>query len=198
MEHALILYHGTLILSDFYKDIDRGFDHFMQAGFCDQQCVSYNAPMVIHVSPRYYFHFPIVEIMNYYMAKRFEKSLSVMALTALHEAISNSLLWGLLKVSRPQEIFAFHDRIEEHIEKCEKNHQTITLMVDHTPDLTVRVVNPYEDNFSLEMIQSSPSPYIRGGELMSLFSQMHYDKENKSLELTFGELDNVYQTVAQS
>lgn len=198
MDRALILYHGTLVLSDFYKDIDRGFDYFIQTGFSYVPNISYAAPMIIHVSPRYYFHFPIVEVMNYYMAKRFKKSLSVMALTALHEAISNSLLWGLLKVRRPQEIFEFHSHIEEHLEECERKQQTITLMVDDRPDLTVRIINPYDKDFSLDSIQTSPSPYIRGSELMSLFSQMQYDKSTNALELTFGELDNVYQTVAQS
>ncbi|MBX9977449.1 MAG: hypothetical protein K2X98_04310 [Alphaproteobacteria bacterium] len=199
IEPKTILYHGDIALSDFYRDIDRGFTHFFQADYTHPlYAVSDDDTFVLNLAPKHYFSLPIIEIVNYFMAKRCAKGLSSMSLTALHEAISNSLLWGLLQVERPSDMFDFHTIIDKKLAVIEREKKTICITVQNNPHLKVRIINPYDKDFDFNDFKSNPSPYMRGGEIMRMFSDVSYDKPRHTLELTFGDVDNVYQTVAQS
>ncbi len=194
-----ILYHGDIILADFYRDMDRGFSKFFQAGYTHPlYAITSEDKLILNLSPKYYFSLPIIEIINYFIATRCAKSLSVMSLTALHEAISNSLLWGLLQVDRPSDVFEFHTMIDQKLATIEIEKKTICITVQNNPHLKVRIINPYDKNFDFDAFKSSPSPHIRGGEIMRMFSDVAYDRAKHTLELTFGDIDDVYQTVAQS
>ncbi len=194
-----VLYFGDIILSDFYRDIDQGISLFFQAGYhYPLYALDHHDRFVLNLSPKCYYALPIIEIVGYFLAKKCLKNLSVMSLTVLHEAISNSLLWGLLKVERPNDIFEFHRIIEEKLSSIEGNKKTICIAVQDSPSLKIKIINPYDEDFDFDSFKSNPSPYIRGGEVMRMFSHMSYNKSLHTLELMFGDMENVYQAVAQS
>lgn len=193
------MYHGDITLTDFYRDIDKGISFFFQSYYAyPHYTFDENHVFVLHLSPRCYYTFPIVEIVNYYLAKHCKKYLSPMALTAFHEALSNSLLWGLLKVKRPEDILDFHKYIEKKLIETQSQRKTLCVAVQIEPCFSIKIINPYDENFNFESFQSTPSLHIRGSDILRLFSQMDYDKSTYTLTLNFGEADNVYQAVAQS
>lgn len=194
---AIMLYHGPVTLNDFYEDIDLGFSAFLHAGYNPPAYWWNQSSFILHIAPQYYYNLPVVEIISYFLRKQKHITLSNMALTALHEAISNSLLWGLLKVERPHDIFEFHHVIQDELKVKESARQTLTIAVHTKPQLGVRLINPYDTHFDLEKFHTSPSsPYMRGSEIIRMFSQVDYDPTTHALNLMFGESDDVYKTIA--
>lgn len=193
---AMMLYKGPLKLTDFYSEIDEGFSVFLEADYpLPSHCWRHTA-FVLHIAPSYYFNYPIVEIIHYFLTKNKYATLSSMALTALHEAISNSLLWGLLQVSRSEDMFKFHHVIQNALKEKEAAHQTLTIALQTQPTLGVRLINPYDSTFDLEKFHTlSTSPYVRGSEIIRMFSHVDYDSTTCALNLMFGEGDDVYKAI---
>ena len=194
---ALMLYHGALTLNDFYEDIDLGFSAFLQSDYPLPACWWNQSAFILHIAPQYYYNLPIVEIINYFLQKHQKTALSSMAMTALHEAISNSLLWVLLQVKRPHDIFEFHSVIQDGLRKKEAEKKTLTIAVHTKPHLGVRLINPYDTHFDLEKFHTEPSsPYMRGTEIIRMFSHVAYDPKTHALNLIFGESDDVYKRIS--
>lgn len=194
---AFMLYEGDVSAQDIFDDINNGFRHFFQAGHDFPLKDFRNYEFSLTLSPRVYYTCPIVEVINYYLVKFNHKALSSMSLTALHEAISNSLLWGLLKVVRPDNWLDFGQVVEERLEEIEKTQQTLSLAISIKEHVTVHIMNPYDDDFNLGIYTSDTSLFPRGVDLIHLFSDISYNKDNKTLSLTFKEDKDVLETIYQ-
>lgn len=193
-----VLYSGLLKLSDLYRDINEGFCHFYSANFIEPIQNRENFDFLMCLAPQYYFHLPVVEVVNYFLMKHFSRSLPSMSLTVLHEAISNSLLWGLLRIERPEDFLSMGNIIDEKMAIVQRDHKTIQLGLSIKDGLSFFIINSSDETFSLETLGSSDSPYFRGTDIMKLFGEMDYDSHQKTLRLKLSETHDAQQATPYS
>lgn len=193
----VMLYEGEISTQEIFQDIDAGFRHFVSAhvDLPAKDFKKYAFSMTF--SARMYYTCPVVEILNFYLIKYALKSLSSMSLTALHEAISNSLLWGLLKVERPDDWLEFGRVMEEKLMACEHSRDTLAVGVKVGHHITVDIVNPHDEKFDVDLFKNADNRFPRGMDLISLFSELSYDKETKTLSMTFKGGKDVLEAVTQ-
>jgi|GEM_PF-6443006 len=193
------IFHGAdLSLSDLYKHIDDGYRHFYCDGFIDERLDRKSFDFLFCLAPELYYKLPIVEVINYFLHKALGITLSGMSLTALHEAMSNSLLWGLLKVERTDDFFEFSKCVEKKLKLAQKAHKTFSLGITCKDGVKFHIINPHDEAFTLEIFSQKKSPYLRGSTIIAEFADVDYDTQKKMLTLTFNEHSNVYQATAHS
>lgn len=193
----VMLYEGEVSTQEIFQDIDLGFRHFISArvDVPAKDFKKYDFSMTL--SPRMYYTCPVVEILNFYMIKYASRSLSSMSLTAFHEAISNSLLWGLLKVERPDDWLEFGRVVEEKLLECDHSRDTLSVGLSIKDHISVDIINPHDDKFDVDLFKNTDNRFPRGMDLISLFSELSYNKESKTLSMTFRENKDVLETVTQ-
>lgn len=192
-----VLSQGDLLPQDIFSYIDKGVSHFFQVGF-ERPLKNFRAyDFSFTLSPCVYYKCSIVELLHYFLQKSKGISLSSMALTAFHEAISNALLWGLLKVKRPDDWFEFGRVIEEALQKASKSSRTLSFAVTTIPHVKVHIINPSDDGFDIDAFFTQNDHFPRGANIISLFSEISYDREQKNLSLVFQEGQHAIKAVSQ-
>jgi hypothetical protein len=193
-----ILYGASPSLSDLYKHIDNGHHHFYCDGFIDERLDRKSFDFLFCLAPELYYKLPIVEVISYFLDKTLGITVSEMSLTALHEAMSNSLLWGLLKVERTEDFFEFSKCVEKKLKLAQRAHKTFSLGITCKKGLKFHIINPHDEAFTLEIFNEKKSPYLRGSTIIGEFANVDYDTQKKMLTLTFNEHSDVYKATAHS
>lgn len=194
---SYMLYEGEIQSQDIFIDIERGYEHFFQSNFNIPIKNFRDFDFSLTLAPHNYYHMPVVEFINYYLKKYKFKSMSSMSLTAVHEAISNSLLWGLLKVKRPEDRLQFGQIIEEKLAKINGDRDTLSVALTDKEQLTVHIINPHDDSFDINKFKADDPRFPRGFDLIQLFSHIVYNEEQRILSLTFRGEKSVLETIAQ-
>ena len=197
-EATYMLYQGEVKSRDIFTDLDKGYTHFFQAHLQSPIKSIRHYDFSLTLLPRSYYALPVVEFINYYLKKYKRKSLSSMSLTALHEAISNSLLWGLLKIKRPENWLDFGGVIEEKLRQLEGSQKTLSIAITGHRETTIHIINPYDTTFDLNKFKADDPRFPRGFDLMRLFSEIAYHEKERTLCLTFKGNKDVFETVRQS
>jgi hypothetical protein len=177
--------------------IKKGFSCIRHAFFPHVVKNENDFDLILTLSPKDYYSIPIAKVISFFLNYH-NRDLGEMSETAIHEAFSNTFLWGLLHIDKTNSYIDFETAIYSHILK--KQHQLQTLSIGVSIDqknVNITFINPYDD-LNVNTFLKHQSNHMRGLDILKRYSHVVYDPHNKTIQLHLeSDIDNEHYAVAQ-